>query len=105
MKDIHNTIKIGNQSRSSSLIISIYDIWNGGSWPKTKDLGRFGSKIAMSSISMQLDTQNQFNMLIINILIGIDLLDQKLQICKIWSQKWKVLQFLWNLSFRANRTC
>ena len=35
---------------------------------------------------MKFGTQNKLNMLIINILIGTDDLDPKLQICKIWSQ-------------------
>ena len=41
---------------------------------------------------MKFGTQNKLNMVIINTLIGIDDLDQKLQICKVWSQKWNVLQ-------------
>ena len=51
-----------------------------------KNLGRFGLKIAMCPIFMKFGTQNKSNMLIINILIGTDDLDPKLQICKIWSQ-------------------
>ena len=65
-------------------------------------MGRFGLKIAMCLISMKSDTQNKLKMLIINTLIGIDDIDQKLQICEIWSQKWKVPQVLWNLALRAN---
>ena len=61
-------------------------------------MGRFGLKIAMCPIFMKFGTQNKSNMLIINILIGIDDLDPKLQICEIWSQNWNVLQFLWNLA-------
>ena len=38
----------------------------------------------MCSIFMKFGTQKKLNMLIINILIGIDHLDPKLQICKIW---------------------
>ena len=37
-------------------------------------------------------------MLIIKIVIRIDDLDPKLQICEILSQNWNVLQFLWNLA-------
>ena len=36
---------------------------------------------------MKFGTQNKLNMLVINTLIEIDDLDQKLQICEIWSQK------------------
>ena len=82
-----------------------YDIWNYGSWPEIKNLGRFGLKIAMYPIFMKFGTQNKSNMLIINIFIGIDDLDPKLQIHVIWSQNWNVLQFLWNLALRTNRTC
>ena len=73
------------------------DIWNCGSWPEIKNLGRFDLKIAMCPIFMKFGTQNKFYMLIINILMGIDDLDPKLQICEIWSKNWNVLQFLWNL--------
>ena len=51
-----------------------------------KNLGRFGLKIAMCLIFIKFGTQNKLNMLIINILIGIDNLDPKLQIREIWSQ-------------------
>ena len=47
---------------------------------------------------MKFGTQNKSDMLIINILIGIDDIDSKLQICEIWSQNWNMLQFLWNLA-------
>ena len=40
---------------------------------------------------MRFCAQNKSNMLIINILIGIDDLDPKLEICEIWSQNWNVL--------------
>ena len=40
----------------------------------------------MSPIFMKSSTQNKSNMLIIDILIGIDDLDPKLHICEIWSQ-------------------
>ena len=40
----------------------------------------------MCPIFMKFGTQKKLNMLIINILIGIDDLDPKLQICKIWSK-------------------
>ena len=30
-----------------------YDIWNWGSWPEIKNLGRFGLKIAMCQISIK----------------------------------------------------
>ena len=68
-------------------------------------MGRFGLKIAMRPIFMKFGTQIKLNMLIINTLTGIYDLDPKLQICEIWSQKWNVLQFLWNLALRANGTC
>ena len=61
-------------------------------------MGRFGLKIAMCPIFMKFGTQNKSNMLIINILIGIDDLDPKLQICEISFQNWNVLQFLWNVA-------
>ena len=62
-----------------------------------KKLGRFGLKIAMCPIFMKFGTQNKSNMVSINTLIGIDDLDPKLQIWKIWSQNWNVLQVLLNL--------
>ena len=68
-------MKLGNQSRSSLLIIK--DIWNCGSWPEIKNLGRFGLKIAKYLIFMKFVTQNKSNILIINILTGIDELDSK----------------------------
>ena len=40
----------------------------------------------MCPIFMKFGTQNKLNMLIIKILTGIDDLDLKLQICKIWLQ-------------------
>ena len=49
-------------------------------------LDRFGFKIAMCLIFMKFATQNKLNMLVMNILIGIDYLDRKLEICEIWSQ-------------------
>ena len=78
---------------------------NCGSWLEIKNLGRFGLKIAMYLIFMKCGTQDKLNMLIINILTGIDDLDPKLQICKMWSPNWNVLQFLWNLALRTNWTC
>ena len=47
----------------------------------------------MCPIFMKFGTQNKSNMLIVNILIGLDDLDLKLQICQIWSQNWNFLQF------------
>ena len=49
----------------------------------------------MNLILMKFSTQNKSNMLIVNILIGTDDFDPKLQIYEIWSQNWNVLQFLW----------
>ena len=49
--------------------------------PKFKNLGRFGLKIAMCSVFIKFGTPNKSNVLIINILIGIDDLDAKLQSC------------------------
>ena len=40
----------------------------------------------MCSMFIKFDAQNKLNMLIINILIGIDDLDPKLEICEILSQ-------------------
>ena len=37
---------------------------------------------------MKFDTQNKLNILIMNILIGTDDLNPKLQIRKIWPQNW-----------------
>ena len=69
-------------------------------------MGRFGLKIAICPIFFKFGTQNKLNMLIINILIGIDDLDPKFQIWEIWSKNWNVLQFLRNLALeqieRAN---
>ena len=62
--------------------------------PKLKTLSRFGLKISMLPIFIKFGTQNESNMLIINILIGTDDLDPKLQICEIWSQNKYVLQYL-----------
>ena len=86
------------QSEQAKFVNHKYDIWNCGSWPEIKNLSRFGLKVAMCPIFMKVGTQNKWNMLIINILIGTDDLDPKLQICKIWSQNWNVIQFLWNLA-------
>ena len=52
----------------------------------------------MYPIFIKFGTYNKSNMLIINILIGIDELDPKLQILGIWSQNWNFLQFLWNFA-------
>ena len=70
-----------------------YDIWNCGSWPEIKYLGIFGLKIAMCLIFMKFGSQSKSNMLIINISLGIDDLDPKLQILEIWSQNWNFLHF------------
>ena len=43
-------------------------------------------KTVMCSIFVKFGTQNKLNLLIMNMLIGIDDLDPKLQICEIWSQ-------------------
>ena len=48
-----------------------------------KYLGRFGLKIAMCLIFMKFGTQNKSNILIMNVLIGIDDLDRKSEICEI----------------------
>ena len=58
----------------------------------------------MRLIFMKLGPQNKLDMVIINIVIGIDDLDPKLQICEILSQNWSVLQFSLNLALRANGT-
>ena len=70
-------MKFGNQSRSSSLIINmIFEI------AEIKNLGRFGFKIAICPIFMKFDFLNKLNMLIINILIGIDDLTQNYKFVK-----------------------
>ena len=68
--------------RAGQFVNHKYDIWNFGSWPKIKNFGRFGLKIAMYPIFMKFGTQNKSNMLIMKMLIGIDDLDPKLQICE-----------------------
>ena len=52
-------------------------------WNLAITAGKFGLKIAMFPIFTNFSTQNKLNMLIINILIGIDDLDPNLQICNI----------------------
>ena len=52
-------------------------------WPEIKNLVRLGLKIAMYAIFIKFGTQNKSNMVIMNILIGIDDLDPKLQIWQI----------------------
>ena len=65
-------MKFGTQSRSSSLIINmIFEISD------LESLERFGLKIAMCLI-MKFENQNKSNILIMNILIGMDYLDPKL---------------------------
>ena len=84
MKYIPNAMIIGNQSRSSSLIINmISEIADLN--PKMKNLGRLGLKNGMCQIFMIFATQNKSNILIITILTEIDDLDPKLKICEIWS--------------------
>ena len=51
-----------------------------------KNLGIFGLEIVMCPIFMTFGVQNKSNMLTVNILVGNDDLDPKLQIYKIWSQ-------------------
>ena len=84
MKYIPNAMKFGNQSRSSLLIIPIFEIADLDL--KIKNLGRFGLKITMCPIFIKFGTHNKANMLIMNMLIGIDDLEPKLHICEIWSQ-------------------
>ena len=47
------------QSEQVKFINHKYDIWNYGSWPEIKNLGRFGLKIAMFPIFMKLGTHNK----------------------------------------------
>ena len=61
-------------------------------------LDRFGLKIAMCLIFMKSGNRNKLNMRIMNILVGIDYLDWKLEICEICSQNWNVFQLFWNLA-------
>ena len=88
-------MKFGTQSRSSLLIINmVFEISDLD--PKLY-LDRFGLKIAMCMIFIKFGTQNKLNMhyeWIMNILIGIDYLDRKLEISKIWSQNWHVSIFM-----------
>ena len=89
MKNISNAMKFGPESRSSLLIINmIFEIAD------LESLGRFGLRIAMCLIFMKFDNQNKSNMLIMNILVGINYFYQKLEICEIWSQNGNVLQSL-----------
>ena len=53
-----------------------YDIWSWRSWPEIKNLARLRLKIVMYPIFMKSCTQNKSNMLIMNILTGIDDFDQ-----------------------------
>ena len=76
MKYSPNAMKFG--SRTGQVRNHKYDIWNCESWPEIKNLGRFGLKTAMCPIFNKFGTRNKSNMLIINILIGIDDLDPKL---------------------------
>ena len=66
-------MNFGTQSRSSSLIINmIFEISD------LESLERFGLKIAMCLIFMKFENQNKSNILIMNVLIGMDYLDPKL---------------------------
>ena len=74
-------MKVGTQSRSSSIMVNmIFEIAD------LECLGRFGLKIVMYLIFIKFGTRNKLNMLLMNILIGIDYLDQKLEICETWFQ-------------------
>ena len=80
MKFIPNTMKFGNQSRSSSLIINmIFEIADLD--PKLKTWVDLVSKFQRTQFFLKFGTQNQSNMLIMNLLIRIDDLDPKLQTC------------------------
>ena len=66
-------MKFGTESKSSLLIINmIFEIAD--LEPKLY-LDRLGLKIAMCLIFMKSGNQNKLNMLIMNILVGIDYLD------------------------------
>ena len=95
---MHNQCYEILQSGQIKVVNHKYNVWNCGSWPEIKNLGRFGLKVASCPIFIKFDFQNKSNMLIVSILIGSDDLDPKLQICEIWSQNWSVLQFSWNLA-------
>ena len=78
MRNIPNAMKFGTQSTSNSLILNmIFEVAD------LESLVRFGPKIAMCLIFMKCGNRNKSNMLILNALIGIDYLDQKLEISKI----------------------
>ena len=94
MKNIPIAIKFGTQSRSSLWIINmIFEMAD------LESLSRFGLKIAICLIFRKFGNQNKSNILIMNILIGIDYMEQKLEICEIWFQNWNELRFLWKLEF------
>ena len=71
-------IKLWNLATRAGQVIR-----NCGSWSEIKNLGGFGLKITICPIFMKFAIQNKSGMLIINILIWIDDLDPKLQICRI----------------------
>ena len=106
---MHNQCYEILQSGQIKVVNHKYNVWNCGSWPEIKNLGRFGLKVASCPIFIKFGFQNKSNMLIVSILIGSDDLDPKLQICEIWSQNWSVLQFSWNLALEqiehANYEC
>ena len=69
MKNIPIAMKFGTPSSSSLLIIKmIFEIAD------LDSLGRSGLKIAMCLIFIKFGNQNKSNMLIMNILLGIDYL-------------------------------
>ena len=69
MKNIPIAMKFGTPNSSSLLIIKmIFEIAD------LDSLGRFGLKIAMCLIFIKFGNQNKSNMLIMNILLGIDYL-------------------------------
>ena len=98
--------KFGSQSRSSSLIINIFEIADPDL--KLKTWGDLVSKLqwAWPLWNLALRTNRTYicNRTHTNIFTGIDDLELKLQICKICSQNWNFFQFLRNLAVTTNRT-
>ena len=71
-------MEFGTKSRSSSLIINIFEIVDLD--PQLYLGSRFGLIIAMCLIFMKFGTYNKLNMLIMNVSIGVDYLTRKLEI-------------------------
>ena len=84
MKYIPNAKKFGIQSRSSNLK---YDIWK--LWILTQNWADLISKLKCAPTFMKFGTQCKSNMLIMNMVLGTDDLDPKLQIWANFGLTWK----------------